>query len=67
MNILGRERDFESGEFSLEFFFGRLGHDGQLAKILASLEELTKDIALAFIYESRPTNRNSSRFNFHKG
>lgn len=65
MNILGRERDFKPFKFGLQFFFGRLGHDGQLAEVLPALRELTKHIALTFFNESRPANRNVSRFNFH--
>ena len=57
--ILGRERDFEPGEFGLQFSLGGLGDEGQSARVLAAiLELLVAKTGFAVFDEGVPADRN---------
>lgn len=67
MIILGRDGDFEPGEFGLEFFFGRLVDEGQFTPVLAAVLELTIAKArLAVLDEGVPSSSDVDRFSSHK-
>lgn len=64
--ILGRERDFEPGEFGLEFFFGGLVDEGQFAEVLAAIWKLTiAKAGLAVLDEGIPASNDVDRFSSH--
>lgn len=65
--MLGRERDFEPGEFGLEFGFGGLVDEGQLTPVLATqLELLDAKTGLAVLNEGVPAFSDCDRFSSHK-
>ena len=65
--ILGRERDFEPGEFGKEFSLGGLFDEGQFAPVLAASEELTiAKAGLAVFDEGVPSSSDVDRFSSHK-
>ena len=65
--ILGRERDFEPGEFGLQFSLGGLVDEGQLTPVLAAVLELTiAKERLAVLDEGVPSNSDVDRFSSHK-
>ena len=65
--ILGRERDFEPGEFGLEFSLGGLVDEGQFAEVLAAVGELLKAKAgFAVLNESVPAFSDVDGFSSHK-
>lgn len=65
MSILGRERDFEPGEFGLEFSLGGLGNQRESAEVLASVHELLVAESLAVLDEGSPALGNID-FSSHK-
>jgi hypothetical protein len=65
--ILGRERDFEPGEFGLEFSLGGLVDEGQFAEVLAAIRELTiAKTGLAVLDEGVPADSDVDGFSSHK-
>ena len=67
VSILGRERDFEPGEFGLEFGLGGLVDERQFAEVLATSGEVLKSKAgLAVLDEGVPAFSDVDRFSSHK-
>lgn len=67
VSILGRERDFEPGEFGLKFGFGGLGDEGQSTPVLATSRELLESkTGLAVLDEGVPARGDDDRFSSHK-
>jgi hypothetical protein len=66
VSILGRERDFETLEFSLQFSLGRLGDEGKNTKVLTALGELLEAKAGLVLNKGSPRDRNFDRFSSHK-
>lgn len=67
MSILGRKRDFEPGEFGLEFGFGGLGDEVQFTPVLAAILELLESkTGLAVLDEGVPALSDDNRFSSHK-
>jgi hypothetical protein len=65
--ILGRERDFEPGEFGFEFSLGGLVDKGQFAEVLAAVGEvLDAKTGLAVLDEGVPALSDIDRFSSHK-
>ena len=67
VSILGRERDFETLEFSLEFSLGGLGDEGKKTKVLTTFGELLETKAGLVLNKGSPRNRDCDRFSSHKG
>lgn len=60
MIILGRERDFETLEFGLQFSLGGLVDEGKSAEILTAKGELfVANARLATLNEGSPSDRNN--------
>ena len=55
VNILGRERDFETLEFSLQFGFGGLGDEGQLSVVFSVLLEFGNQLGFSALNKGNPT------------
>lgn len=67
MSILGRERDFEPGEFGLQFSLGGLVDEGKFSEVLAASRELTiAKAGLAVLDKGSPRDRDFDRFSSHK-
>ena len=66
VSILGRERDFETLEFSLQFSLGGLGDEGQSTPVLAALGELLESKTGLVLDESVPACCDFCRFSSHK-
>jgi hypothetical protein len=67
VSILGRERDFETLEFSLQFSLGRLGDKSENTDILSTLGELLVAKAGLVLNKGSPRDRDCDRFSSHKG
>ena len=67
VSILGRERDFETLEFSLQFSLGGLGDEGKNTDILSTLGELLVAKAGLVLNKGSPRNRDCDRFSSPKG
>lgn len=65
MSILGRERDFETLEFGLQFSLGGLVDERQGSDILAALLELLVAKTFFVFNKGNPASRNDS-FSSHK-
>lgn len=65
--ILGRERDFETLEFSLQFSLGGLGYKGKSARVLTALGKLGVAKAGLVLNKGSPRDRDCDRFSSHKG
>lgn len=67
VSILGRERDFETLEFSLQFSLGGLGDEGESPPVFAACGELLEaKTGLAVLDEGVPALCDCNRFNSHK-
>jgi hypothetical protein len=65
--ILGRERDFEPGEFGLQFSLGGLVDEGKGSPVLAASRELLESkTGLAVLDEGVPAGGDVDRFSSHK-
>ena len=65
--ILGRERDFETLEFSLQFSLGGLSDERESAEVLAALGKLLESKAgLSVLDEGVPASCDCDRFSSHK-
>ncbi len=65
--ILGRERDFEPGEFGLKFDLGGLVDERQFAEVLSgSREMLNAKTDFPVLDEGVPARSNFRRFSSHK-
>lgn len=65
VSILGREGDFEPGEFGLKFIFSGFGDEGQSTKVLTATNELTISKSLGAFDESSPA-LGDCNFSSHK-
>ncbi len=67
VSILGRERDFETGEFGKEFRLSRLRDERQSAPVFAAIWELTiAKAGLAVFNKGVPASSDVDRFSSHK-
>ena len=66
VSILGRERDFETLEFSLQFGFGGLGDEGKSTPVFATLGELLESKTGLVLDEGVPASCDFCRFSSHK-
>jgi len=65
VSILGRERDFETGEFGFEFSLCGLLDDSQFTEVLPSIRKLANDSAFLVVYKCHPEGRDIKWFVFH--
>jgi len=66
VSILGRERDFETLEFSLQFSLGGLGDERESAEVLAAFGKLLESKAGLVLDEGVPASCDCDRFSSHK-
>ena len=64
--ILGRERDFEPGEFGKEFSLGGLVDEGQFTPVLAASREVLESKTGLVLDEGVPASSDVDRFSSHK-
>ena len=64
--ILGRERDFEPGEFGKEFSLGGLVDERQSAPILTASREVLESKASLVFNKGVPARGDDDRFSSHK-
>ena len=63
--ILSRERDFETGEFGLEFSLGGLGDERQSTSVFSAILELMVTKTGLIFDKSSPTFFDFRRFSRH--
>jgi hypothetical protein len=66
MSILGRERDFEPGEFGLQFSLGGLVDEGKSSPILAASREVLESKTGLVLNKGVPASSDVDRFSSHK-